>query len=101
MSLDEQDPVREHRRRGKRRRVRRKAADTVPQYVDASEFARRLGISRVTMWRLLRKGKVRYLKLSKTLVRIPLSEFERLEALSHRRSLGIELAAADTTTTIT
>jgi excisionase family DNA binding protein len=66
-----------HHRTGKRRRRQAAIADD-PRYHSGAEFARRLGVSRVTVWRLMRQGRLRFIRISPTLVRIPVTEYERL-----------------------
>jgi excisionase family DNA binding protein len=66
-----------HHRTAKRRR-RGSAIVNDPRYHSGAEFARRLGVSRVTVWRLMRDGRLRFIRISPTLVRIPITEYERL-----------------------
>jgi excisionase family DNA binding protein len=66
-----------HHRTGKRRRKSAVASDD-PRYHSGAEFARRLGVSRVTVRRLMRAGRLRFVRISPTLVRIPITEYERL-----------------------
>lgn len=47
-----------------------------------AEFAERVGISIPTARRIVKRHKLRVMRLSETLVRIPLSEVERFEAES-------------------
>ncbi|HVI61942.1 MAG TPA: helix-turn-helix domain-containing protein [Bradyrhizobium sp.] len=79
--------------KGRRRRSAVRSDDA--QYHSAAEFARRLGVGRTTIWRLMRAGKLRYLRISATLVRIPVSEYERL---GHQRRRA-QLSERETTTT--
>jgi excisionase family DNA binding protein len=73
-----------HHRSAKRRR-RRSAVVTDPRYHSGAEFARRLGVSRVTVWRLMRAGRLRFVRISPTLIRIPITEYERLGEEYRRR----------------
>jgi excisionase family DNA binding protein len=61
-----------------KRRRRKSAVVSDAQYLSAAEFARRLGVGRTTIWRLMRAGRLRFIRISSTLVRIPVSEYERL-----------------------
>jgi excisionase family DNA binding protein len=67
-------PMNKHSPTGKRR----KHATAVQSYLSLSDFARHLGVSRVTVWRWIRSGRLRHIRLSSMLVRIPVSEVERL-----------------------
>ena len=49
-----------------------------PAYLSQTAFAEHLDISRITVWRWLQTGKLRCIRLTPSLVRIPLSEVERL-----------------------
>jgi excisionase family DNA binding protein len=60
------------------KRRRRKPVTPDARYHSGAEFARRLGVSRVTVWRLMRDGKLRFVRISPSLVRIPVTEYERL-----------------------
>jgi excisionase family DNA binding protein len=46
-------------------------------YHSPDEFARRASISRATVWRLMRDGRLRYARFGRAR-RIPVSEYERL-----------------------
>jgi excisionase family DNA binding protein len=60
-------------------RKREPAAPPADQmYFSQSAFARRLGVSRQTIWRWIQSGRLRCVRLSPQLVRIPVSEIERL-----------------------
>jgi hypothetical protein len=54
---------------------RRKRA---PAYLSQTGFAEHLDVSRVTVWRWVRDGRVRSIRISPSIVRIPISEVERL-----------------------
>ena len=54
---------------------RRKRA---PAYLSQTAFAEHLDVSRVTVWRWVRDGRVRSIRISPSIVRIPVSEVERL-----------------------
>ena len=60
---------------GPRRRRASQAGDRL--YHSPDEFARRASISRATVWRLMRAGKLRYARFGRAR-RIPISEYERL-----------------------
>jgi len=68
-----------------KRRRRKSAVVSDAQYLSAAEFARRLGVGRTTIWRLMRAGRLRFIRISSTLVRIPVSEYERLDVSARRR----------------
>ena len=83
-----------HSPTGKRRRYKAKkivAPDAL--YHSVSEFARRLGVGRTTLWRLMRAGRVKYVRISSTLTLIPVSEYGRLERQSRRRTPDDQNAA--------
>jgi len=48
------------------------------RYLSASDFARYAGMGRSTVWRLMRSGRLRFVRISPTLVRIPITEITRL-----------------------
>jgi len=75
--------VNKHHPTGKR--GRRKSAVLSAQYHSAAEFARRLGVGRTTIWRLMRAGRLRFIRISPTLVRIPVTEYEHLDVSARRR----------------
>jgi excisionase family DNA binding protein len=60
-------------------RARRRRASQAGErlYHSPDEFARRASISRATVWRLMRAGKLRYARFGPAR-RIPVSEYERL-----------------------
>ena len=74
-----------HHPTGKRGR-RKSAVLSDAQYHSAAEFARRLGVGRTTIWRLMRAGRLRFIRISPTLVRIPVTEYEHLDVSARRRS---------------
>jgi excisionase family DNA binding protein len=57
---------------------RRKKVPAAQAYYSETAFAQHLGVSRVTIWRWMREGKLRYVRLGPSLVRIPITEIERL-----------------------
>jgi excisionase family DNA binding protein len=69
-------PPEEKRQRRPAAPPRAPPADQV--YFSQSAFARRLGVSRVTVWRWIQEGRLRYVRLSPQIVRIPVTEIERL-----------------------
>ena len=69
----------------KKRRRRKSAVVSEAQYLSAAEFARRLGVGRTTIRRLMRAGRLRFIRISPTLVRIPVTEYERLDVSARRR----------------
>jgi len=77
--------VNKHHPTGKRGR-RKSAVRSDAQYHSAAEFARRLGVGRTTIWRLMRAGRLRFIRISPTLVRIPVSEYERIGCQRRRRA---------------
>ena len=60
-----------------RARRRRSSQAGERLYHSPDEFARRASISRATVWRLMREGKLRYARFGRAR-RIPVSEYERL-----------------------
>jgi excisionase family DNA binding protein len=81
--MSSQSPIPTNKRRP------RPVAD--PGYFSISDFARCLGVSRVTVWRWLRDGRLKHLRFSSMIVRIPVSEIERLgrEPVSKRPPLHL------------
>ena len=75
-----------HHPTDKRRRRKSAVLSNDAQYHSAAEFARRLGISRTTVWRLMRAGRLRFIRISPTLVRIPVTEYARLGDQQRRRA---------------
>jgi excisionase family DNA binding protein len=76
-----------------------KRRQRTPAYLSKSAFAAHVDVSRQTIWRMVRDGRIRTVKLSPTLERIPLSEVDRLNQQSEheqlsprkrRKSLGAE-----------
>jgi excisionase family DNA binding protein len=63
-----------------KRRRRRKSAEELAEakYLSASAFARYASLGRSTVWRMMKSGRLRYVRLSATLVRIPITELARL-----------------------
>ena len=49
-----------------------------PAYLSQTKFAEHVDVSRVTVWRWRRDGKLRTVQLTPTITRIPLSEVERM-----------------------
>jgi excisionase family DNA binding protein len=78
--MSKQDPT------GKRRRKSSAVQLDRAHYHSAAEFARRLGVGRTTVWRLMRAGRLRFVRISPTLVRIPVTEYERVGDQRHRRA---------------
>ena len=69
-----------HSPTGKRGRYQaKKIVAPNARYHSAAEFARRLGVGRTTLWRLMRAGRIKYTRISPTLTLIPVSEYARLE----------------------
>jgi excisionase family DNA binding protein len=77
--------VNKHHPTGKYCRRKSGAPSDDARYHSAAEFARRLGIGRTTIWRLMRAGRLRFIRISPTLVRIPVTEYERLDVSARRR----------------
>jgi excisionase family DNA binding protein len=61
---------------GKRKRRRRRARSG-EMFDTPDDFAKKAGISRATVWRLMRDGTLRYARFGRAR-RIPVSEYERL-----------------------
>jgi excisionase family DNA binding protein len=92
--------VNKHHPTGKRRRRKSAVQSESAQYHSAAEFARRLGVGRTTVWRLMRGGRLRFIRISRTLVRIPVTEYDRVGDQLHRRAqYGREREAATHNTT--
>jgi excisionase family DNA binding protein len=51
-------------------------------YLSKGRFAELMDVSRQTIWRMVRDGRIRTVKLSSTIERIPLSEIDRLSQQS-------------------
>jgi excisionase family DNA binding protein len=64
----------------KRRRRRRKSAEELAEakYLSASAFARYASLGRSTVWRMMKRGQLRFVRIGPTLVRIPITELTRL-----------------------
>jgi excisionase family DNA binding protein len=74
-----------HSPTGKSRRRKSAVLPDDPRYCSASEFARQLNIGRTTLWRLMKAGRVNFVRISPTLVRIHTSEIQRLGDRYRRR----------------
>jgi len=48
------------------------------RYLSMSDVARYAGMGRTTVWRLMKSGRLRFVRISPTLVRIPITELARL-----------------------
>jgi excisionase family DNA binding protein len=70
-----------HSPTGKRRRAASRAQIIAPSYESPDQFARRVGASRSTIWRMMRDGRLRWIRVGTRLRRIPTSEYERLGLL--------------------
>ena len=66
-----------HSPTGKRRLRASHAQPSERLFHTPDEFARRASISRATVWRLMRDGRLRYARFGRAR-RIPVSEYERL-----------------------
>ena len=55
-----------------------KRRETKAAYLSQTKFAAHVDVSRITIWRWLRAGKLRSVQLTPTITRIPLSEIERM-----------------------
>ena len=64
-----------HSSTGKRRRRR---APKAPEYDTPNEFAQKASIGRTTVWRMMKDGRLHYIRLGPRLPRIPHSEYARL-----------------------
>jgi excisionase family DNA binding protein len=60
-----------------RRECQRQASIAERLFLPPDEFARRVGVSRSTIWRLMQRGEIRFAKFGRVR-RIPVSECERL-----------------------
>jgi hypothetical protein len=67
-----------HSPSGKARRRKSALATNEAKYLSASGFARHASLGRSTVWRLMKSGRLRFVRISPTLVRIPISEVARL-----------------------
>jgi len=85
--------VNKHSPTNKRRRRRSAVRSDDAQYHSAAEFARRLGVGRTTVWRLMRAGRLRFIRISPTLVRIPVSEYARIGYQRPRRAQSTTVSA--------
>jgi hypothetical protein len=56
-------------------------------YLSQTAFAERVDISRVTLWRWIKSGRVRTIKLSPTVTRIHIGEIDRLAQESEHEQL--------------
>jgi excisionase family DNA binding protein len=86
--------VNKHHPTGKRRRRKSAVRSDDAQYHSAAEFARRLGVGRTTVWRLMRAGRLRFIRISPTLVRIPISEYARIGCQRRRRAQSTTVSPA-------
>jgi|SRR6516165_6306530 hypothetical protein len=69
---------------------RKPAADLhAAKYLSASAFARHASLSRSTVWRMRREGKLRYVQISPRLIRIPLTELTRLGKLPVEKLVNV------------
>ena len=55
-----------------------KRRETKAAYLSQTKFAAHVDVSRITIWRWLRAGKLRSVQLTPTITRNPLSEIERM-----------------------
>jgi excisionase family DNA binding protein len=69
--------VNKHSPTGKRRRRTSQVQSSERLFDSPDEFARKASISRATVWRLMRDGRLRYARFGRAR-RIPVSEYERL-----------------------
>jgi predicted DNA-binding transcriptional regulator AlpA len=68
----------EHSPSDKPRRRKSALATNEAKYLSESAFARHTGMGRTTVWRLRKSGRLRYVRISPRLIRIPISEITRL-----------------------
>ena len=80
--------VNKHSPTGKRRRAAIRAQTIAPSYESPDQFALRVGASRSTIWRMMRDGRLRWMRIGTRLRRIPISEHERLASESNRQPPG-------------
>jgi excisionase family DNA binding protein len=67
-----------HSPTGKRRRGTSRAQFGERLYDTPDQFCHKTNTSRSTVWRMMRDGRLRYVKFGPRLRRIPTSEYERL-----------------------
>lgn len=48
------------------------------EYITVTQFAKRFGVSRQFVWKLIKEGKLRAIKIG-SLYKIPVSEVDRIE----------------------
>lgn len=48
------------------------------EYITVTQFAKRFGISRQFVWKMIREGKLRAIRIGK-IYKIPVSEVDRIE----------------------
>lgn len=48
------------------------------EYITVTQFAKRFGISRQFVWKMIREGKLRAIRIGK-IYKIPMSEVDRIE----------------------
>jgi len=58
----------------------RPESDPIKKALSYAEFSERIGVSIPTARRIVKRHKLRVMRFSETLVRIPISEVERFEA---------------------
>jgi hypothetical protein len=68
--------VNKHAPTGKRRRAQAQQGGRL--YDTPDEFARKISVSRATVWRMMLDGRLKYVKFTPRIRRIPTSEYERL-----------------------
>jgi hypothetical protein len=62
-----------------------KRRQRTPGYLSKTAFAAHLDISRQTLWRMVRAGRIRTVRLSPTLERISIDEIDRLNQQERER----------------
>ena len=67
-----------HSPTGKARRRKSAIDSNKARYLGASDFARFSTLSRSTVGRLMKSGRLRFVRISPHLIRIPVSEIQRL-----------------------
>jgi hypothetical protein len=55
-----------------------KRRQQTPAFLSQTRFAKHVDVSRVTVWRWIRAGKLRTVQLTPSVTRVPLTEVERM-----------------------
>jgi excisionase family DNA binding protein len=71
----------------KRRAAYRSRAPPVQLADSIDEFMRKANVSRATVWRMMKAGKLRFVRLGERIRRIPITEYERLGLVPTTRDI--------------